>query len=401
MDMLQRKAVSGFSERINKMIIKCGIFCLNFLFAFLKLLPVQKKITYISRQMNTTPLDFQMVIDNIKLKEADYKHIVLAKMIPEHFVGKIGYLFHMLKQMYHIATSKAVILDTYCIPISLLKQRESLVVIQMWHALGAFKKFGYSILDQKEGSSSRIAKLMRMHKNYTYVLASSEYTAAFFAEAFQVEREQMRVFPLPKTDLLLEDELKEEIISSIYETYPRLKERKKKVIVYAPTFRKDDSQAVALQEAVSDLIQAIDFEKYELVLKPHILSNISIDHDMVIYDKKFTSLEFFHVADVIITDYSAVLFEAVMLNKPIYFYAFDYEKYMENRSFYIDFHTELPGKIVQNAKGLMKIVEEDVVDYEKIKCFREKMVEPCKRSYTDDFSDFLLNCMRSHNGEKQ
>ena len=58
----------------------------------------------------------------------------------------------MLRQMYHAATSEIVVLDTYCIIISLLKQRKSLKVIQMWHALGAMKKFGYSILDKGEGT---------------------------------------------------------------------------------------------------------------------------------------------------------------------------------------------------------------------------------------------------------
>ena len=154
-------------------IVKCGIGFLNVIFFFMKCLPVQNKITYISRQMDTTPVDFEMVKEQMIQDHPEYKHVILAKMIHHGLFSKIGYIFHMFRQMYHIATSKAVILDTYCIPISILKQRDSLVVIQMWHALGAFKKFGYSILDKQEGSSSKMAKLMSMHRHYTYVLTSS------------------------------------------------------------------------------------------------------------------------------------------------------------------------------------------------------------------------------------
>ena len=194
-------------------IVNIGIFGLNILYFFMKCLPVQNKITYISRQMDVTPLDFQMIIDETKKVNPDIQHVVLAKMLKKGMKNHILYCFHMLKQMYHIATSKMVILDTYCIPVCILKQRSDLVVIQIWHALGAFKKFGYSILDQPEGSSSKIAHLMRMHKNYTYVFSSSEYTRPFFADAFHVDLSQVKVFPLPKTDLLIdEDDLVKAII---------------------------------------------------------------------------------------------------------------------------------------------------------------------------------------------
>ena len=112
-------------------IIKLAIAILNGIFFFMKLLPVQKKITYISRQSNKTPIDFELVKEDIKKQAPEYKHVILAKRISDHMMGKIKYAFHVFVQMYHIATSEAVLLDTYCIPISILKQRYSLVVIQM------------------------------------------------------------------------------------------------------------------------------------------------------------------------------------------------------------------------------------------------------------------------------
>ena len=198
--------------------------------------------------MDSIPLDFLLTIDEFKKQDDSYEHVVLAKTIPKGMLGKVRYCFHMLVQMYHIATSKAVILDTYCIVISLLKQRESLIVIQMWHALGAFKKFGYSILDQKEGSSSKVAKMMKMHENYTYVLASSEYVVPYFAEAFHVKEEKVKVFPLPKTDLLINIEIHNAVVDKIWNQYPNLREEKKKIVVYAPTFRKEEQAKKQMQK---------------------------------------------------------------------------------------------------------------------------------------------------------
>lgn len=369
-----------------EIIVNIGIGFLNLIFFFMKLLPVRKKITYISRQMDTPPVDFQMVREQFLQDYPEYEHVILAKMIHEGIKAKIGYCFHMLKQMYHIATSEAVILDTYCIPISILKQRRSLVVIQMWHALGAFKKFGYSILDQKEGSSSKVAKLMRMHRNYTYALTSSAAALPYFAEAFDMDQKNMRIYPLPKTDLLVNDDYRQAIIRKIDQAYPILASTKKQILVYAPTFRKSDDH---LAEAIEQLIEAVDFSRYMLVLKLHPLTELTIDDSRLIVDEQFSSLEFFNKADAIITDYSAVLFEASLLDTPIYFYAFDYDTYIRNRSFYFDYKTTMPGPIAANARELMDCIDHQAGDRQKVAAFASWMIAPCRTSYTKDFCDFL------------
>lgn len=370
-------------------IIHIGVFFLNIIYIVMKwILPIQDKITYISRQMNTTPLDFQMIIDCMNTKQPQYQHIVLAKMIPDSLVGKIQYCFHIFIQMYHIATSRMVILDTYCIPISILKQRKSLVVIQLWHALGALKKFGYSILDQDEGARSSTAKLMKMHYHYSYVLSSSEYASHFFAEAFHVTDDKMRIYPLPKTDLLCDESYKSGIVEHIYQKYPCLKNTDKKIIVYAPTFRKGENN---LKEHVQKLIDHVDFQRYIFVLKRHPLTHFQIDDMRIIDDSFFTSLEFFYLADYIITDYSAVIFEATLLKKPIYFYAFDYSSYNQKRAFYIDYLTMMPGPIYDDSKELIKAIDENIYDETKLQKFTELMIKPYHVSYTEDLVDFMLS----------
>lgn len=124
--------------------LKIAIFILNIIYSIIKCFSTQNKITFISRQSNEPVLDFVILNEKLVKEYPKIKTVMLCKKIE----NKILYMFHILKQMYHIATSKVVILDSYCIPISVLKHKKNLKVIQMWHAVGSMKKFGYAMIRQ-------------------------------------------------------------------------------------------------------------------------------------------------------------------------------------------------------------------------------------------------------------
>ena len=98
----------------------------------------------ISRQANRPSLDFLLIKTHILRQNPKIRVVTLChtleKRLNARIIDLIKYGFHMLKQMYHIATSKVVILDTYCIVISLLKHRKDLQIIQIWHSMGSMKK---------------------------------------------------------------------------------------------------------------------------------------------------------------------------------------------------------------------------------------------------------------------
>lgn len=132
--------------------------------------------------------------------------------------------------MYHIATSKVVILDSYCIAVSVLKHKKRLLVIQMWHAMGSLKKFGLSVLDTDTTNSSmgeklskqkkKVAKILRMHKGYDYIFTSSEYSAPNFAEAFGYPIDNLVVMPQPIVDILTDKKYIKSKEKSIRKKYP-------------------------------------------------------------------------------------------------------------------------------------------------------------------------------------
>ena len=371
-------------------ILKIVIFLMNILYLLFKLFPTKNKITFISRQSDEINIDFKLVIDEIKKEQSSVKIVVLSKKIKSGLLNKIKYIFHMFVQMYHISTSKVVVLDSYCIAVSCLKHKKSLKVVQMWHAMGAFKKFGYSILDKKEGHSSKIATIMKMHNNYDYVFCSSAACILPFAEAFDISQDKVKVFPLPRVDLLKSKEYKKEKESSLYLKYPILK--KKKNILYAPTFRKNDD----VFSQINKLINVVDYSKYNLILKLHPLVENSYsfeDKEGLIIDKSISTFDFSFVSNYIITDYSATIFELMLLKKPIYFWTFDLEKYINNRDFYLDYIKDIPGDKQININKILKDIDNDVFDIEKQKEFIDKYVYNGYSSNTCKISGFLLNLL--------
>ena len=248
------------------------------------------------------------------------------------------------------------------------------------------------------------AKASRMHRKCCYVLSSSEFCSRFFAEAFQVPMSRMVVMPLPRLDLLYDAAYIETVKEKILKKYPQLSEGEKKTIVYAPTFRKEggDFEEKELAEAAERLAESVDYEKYNLVVKFHPLSGIVLKNKNIIQDTTFSTIDFCHMADAVILDYSAVVFEIAMLGKPMYFYAFDYDTYMENRDVYIDFKKYVPGIITGEPQSLIKAIENNEFDLKRQTEFRNLMISRSKSgSYTGDMVDFFEKILREKQERKR
>lgn len=326
---------------------------LSFIYFFLKIIPTKNKIVMISRQSDNVNLDFKLLGEKLEKK---YKVVYLCKTLKggvrAKTKDKIFYGLHMLRQMYELATSKVCILDSYIPTVSILKHKKTLKVIQLWHSIGTMKKFGWGILDKKEGSITKIAKIMKMHNNYDMVCASSEAYKEHLKIGFNINKEKIKTFTLPKIDLLKNLKYERDIKKRIYKIYPILK--KKKNIVYAPTFRKNEQQ---FNQHLNELINEFDFEKYNLIIKLHPLSKVIVNNKKIIVDKEFSTFDMLFIADKIISDYSCIIYEAGIRNIPLYFYNYDIEDYRKVRGLALDYE-ELPGYAEKDAKKLVKRLEQ-------------------------------------------
>lgn len=338
-----------------KLLIRLGIWGLNVIYFFHKCFPIKKQVAFISRQSDKTPLDFKMLREQINALYPDIHIVEHYRMIPGDIVGRLKYVFHLIgPQMHAYATSRVVVLDGYSIAASVLKHKKELKIVQMWHAMGSLKRFGYAAIGTGEGSSERLADMFKMHQNYDWILASSQKCIPALAKAFRNPEDKFIEMSLPRTDLLTDINYMTAERGKIQERYPDLS--KKKNILYAPTFRKNED----MNDAVKSLIQKIDYTRYNLIVKLHPLVTESVDIGKAFLCEEFSALELLSVADLVVSDYSAFIFEAAVAGKDIAIYAFDLEEYKRNRGFLFDFEKEIPECICSNAVELTEMINEGI-----------------------------------------
>ena len=137
---------------------------------------------------------------------------------------------------YYLASSRVTVVDDYFFPMYVIKPRRGTTRVQVWHAAGAFKKFGFSVLDKAFGVDDDFVAKVRIHSNYSVALVSSMSIAPHYAEAFG---QPLDIFTsrigVPRTDLFGDPERRARAEARVRATYPLPPGRR--VILYAPTFR--------------------------------------------------------------------------------------------------------------------------------------------------------------------
>ena len=365
-------------------LIKIGTGVLNAVYSIMKIAPVKNRIVFLSRQSNKPSYDIKAL--EAWFQEKGFETVVLCREMGHGPAAYAGYMLHMLKQMRVMATSKMVILDTYCIAACLLRHRDELLIAQMWHALGSLKKFSLSILDQAGGRSSGTANIMHMHEQYDIIFTSSEASRSAFAEAFGYDEEALTVMSLPRVDAILDQQRDEKNKEKIRDAYPGIAEGGRKVLLYAPTFRKGKD----ISEDVRRLIDTVDYSRYDLIVKLHPLDAALIEGGQAIVDRKFSTMDMLSICDVVITDYSAVTYEAALKGRPLVFYAFDIGEYIAGRDFYLDYNSEMPGPVVTSAADVMKVIDAEDWQPDRVRQFAEKYIE--KREHcTEEMGQYLLD----------
>ncbi len=338
---------------------------LNFIYTFLKLFKTQNKIIFLSRQSNQTPLDFKLIIDELKNK--NYKIVVLCQRIEAESQLKsklFEFTINLFKSMYHLATSKICIIDSYSLPVSILKHKKSLTVIQIWHAMGKLKQSGYQTLGKKDGRNPKMAKALNMHKNYDLVVAGAESWNFAYCGSFNITEDKLWNIGLPRAAHIYNNY--KQIRNKIYRKYPELK--KKKIILYSPTFR------VSKKSNTESLIKNIDYDKYILIITSHPKHELNIDNPNIYTSSKLkiNIYELLTICDYFITDYSSLAVEAAAINKKTYYYLYDYEDYIKSNGLNLDPLKEFPKLTFKNGKKLIENLQDNKYDLDSFKRFRKK-----------------------------
>lgn len=321
-----------------------------------------------------------------------YNFDVRVHFLRENFVSKREYEKRCKDFLQDMAGAKYVFLSEANPVVSCIELRPETKVTQLWHACGAFKKFGMSTADTKFGPDREGHKRHPLYRNYSLVTVSSPEIIWAYAEAMDLigQEDIIAATGISRTDIFFRQKDIDAAYSHLYEKFPAA--RGKKVILFAPTFRGRVANAktaeafdvVKFAEAFSD--------EYVLVMKHHPLVRelpvLPEDlKDRFVYDgtNTMTIEDLLMVSDICISDYSSLIFEYSLFTRPMLFFAYDIDEYYDWRGFYYNYDEMTPGPVCKTNEEMIDWIRhvDERFDRQQVIDFREKFMSACDGHATE------------------
>lgn len=346
-----------------------------------------KKVIFLEMRTDHITNTFRPLYDTLT---QDYDLNVKCHFLRYSFVSEKEYTERSLIFLKDAATASVIFVNDACNVISAVPIRKETTVIQLWHACGAFKRFGLSTADLKFGNSREQAKKFPAYKNLDYVTVSSPEVVWAYAEAMDLEQERDKIVPVgvSRTDLFYQEDAKAEAFQHLKEVMPE--SEGKRVILYAPTFRGNTANAVLPDALDIEQMYSAFGEDSVLLIKHHpfIRERHPIDPKFRSFAKDVTeelSIEdLLFVSDVCISDYSSLIFEYSLMEKPMLFFAYDLKDYFDWRGFYYNYENLTPGPVVTTTEELVEQLKHlGELDLSVVRQFKEKFMSACDGHATE------------------
>ncbi len=299
---------------------------------------------------------------NYTFRNADEKNTI--RFIPVNILGSI-------KGLYHLATAEFVFVDNYQVVLASCEFKKETTCVQLWHADGAVKLFGFKDKATTDRSESAQKRFKEVYSKFHKVVVSSDDMGWIFEDAFDLSNENMLKTGMPRTDFFFNEAKMEYAMDKLYTEMPQLKD--KQVILYAPTFREGDFHVRDLRLNIKNLEKSLS-EDYHLLLKLHpaVKFEGEWDSDFVTDVSKGQDIfDLLAVTDILLTDYSSIPFEFAILGKPMIFYPYDLEEYEATRGIWFDYETFVPGPVVYSSREMIDVIEREAFRLEKVLLFDE------------------------------
>lgn len=338
---------------------------------------------------------------------------------------------------WHLATASAVFVDNYFGTLAAAPFRQGVPCIQLWHAAGAFKAFGLEDRSIRQRSKAAKKRFLNVYRRFDKVVVGSEKMAEIFKRSFGLTDDRLLRSGVPRTDYFyrIQNESRAggnagsvtanvddsvtlkpvqaavsgdepfttgltavrtgaETAASAGENGvldckrgsgrahsatigPPARHRRKKIILYAPTYRDDTPECTDLHLDVPMMKQRLG-QDYLLLLRVHpaVQDRIRISETVRDFVIDCSSEEDIDVllakSDLLITDYSSLPVEFSLLRRPMIFYPYDLERYGKSRGFQNDYLDLVPGPVAFSTRRIISLIRDNAFDFKKIARFSEE-----------------------------
>lgn len=331
------------------------------------LLPVRKRVALLSPHMASFTDSLGEMEREMRGRGYSVVRVSGADVRPKqkNAAAMLRMLRFFTKGAYDLATASMVFLNDNFMPLADLHVRRRAVWTQLWHAEGAFKRFGLDIADLPQDVRERVE---RGNAKLRYVICSSESVAPVYASAFGVPQEKVLPLGSPRADRYIEKSRQTDVRALREKLFG---ETDKRIVLYAPTFRDDPAENRAL-------LEHFDFGRFERELGGEYLLVLRLHpqfHDVPVPDGVMNMTDYpdagdlIAACDLLITDYSSLCLDFALVGKPSVFYAFDLASYAAGRSFYRDYKTNVPGAVAQTFDELIAAVRNAEADGDAMRRF--------------------------------
>ncbi len=292
---------------------------------------------------------------------------------------------------WEMGKANTILIDDYFAILKDLGNRDEQKIIQLWHAGSGFKSVGYSRFGQYGSPNLRNA-----HRLYSYAICGSQHLRDVYSEAFGIEREAVIATGLPRIDGFLREGRAEEVLGDFEGQFPDSQGKRK--ILFAPTFRGRGSGDAHYDYEQIDFRELYDacgsdtvilFRQHHFVPDPAPIPSEFADRLIDVASYPDTN-DLMLISDVLITDYSSVIYEYALLERPMLFFAYDLDTYSATRGMHKDYREAAPGNIATTFDQLVELIRMPDLSNEKTKEFVKENFDYVDTHNSDRVIDSLI-----------
>lgn len=340
---------------------------------------------------------YKYIYNRLK-KEGKYK--VILREFHRDEVGISEHWENAEKFMYEMGTAKVVFVHESNPYFGYLDIRKDAKIIQLWHGCGIFKKIGLSTRGKKNFKSEAAYEEFPEYNNYSMVTIASPELSWVYEEFMGIGKDEGIIQPIgvSRTDEFFDEQYIENCYKMLYEKIPAAKE--KKVILYAPTYRGVGKERISPDKLdVRKFAEALG-DEYILIFKHH-QTAVEVPEipepyrDTFAYDmtrgKGMSINDLMTVSDICISDYSSLVFEYALFERPMLFYVYDLEEYIDERGLYYDFDEITPGPLCRTNEEMIDYIQhvEERFNKQEVTDFKNKFMCCCDGHATDRIIEFM------------